>query len=772
MNSKTQISSTVQQINDNCHNIISYYDNNWLYTENVGDYINKDAHYSNIQGSALDFTFKGKVIRWIGSMMPNHGIADIYIDWEFQLSVDTYRKKALHQQVLYEKSGLDPNRYHTLRIVVTGKKNDNATDCFINIDAFECEQPVDAVKELKKTAYSQFKTIYNGTKSYLTPEVWHHIDNAADTPLNNVSLDTGPFKTAYENNKEYLKYCYKQPKWIGENEYSWWVDLFQASNEGRLLAGAGHTLRWEEDIELREMVNSIVDAISNRQKSDGYFLPYPESELNGHYIGDGTSYEKTDYSDMDEHRNYDRCTLTRGLTAAGLAGNRQSYDILRKFYDWFNQSSYLAKLLEGMNGTYGIIGGVSVYFSPAGKSADMVTSEKYYIQDWMITELKNENPLCIWRYPFSFSHSYLIATWEAILDHYRATGNLKYLDAAKGGWQIIFNNYEYEGGGMAICEAWEGELYPPKSYYLRKNMHTVETCGSVFWIDFNHRFLLLFPDQEKYAAEIEKNIYNILLAVQDSNPIKGIRYHSYLHGKKDEPKVQNTCCEITATELYGRMHQYIYSISGDGLHINLYNASSIRWNHKGKEVNLSMVTQFPEGSDVSIKFKMASETSIMIGIRIPSWVKNNVAVRVNGKHITYGVPGTYVKIDRIWMNGDEVNFTLPMDFNLVKYKGFDEVAGYDRYVLNYGPILMALVGPLGNQYKETDVVIQKDNWDISIEEQFVPRINMKPENLAQSLIPVVNSPLHFKIAGSPSYKYVPYWQLENEIFTCYPIFHP
>ena len=38
------------------------------------------AHYSNIPGNALDFTFKGPIIRWIGSRNSNHGIAEIYLD--------------------------------------------------------------------------------------------------------------------------------------------------------------------------------------------------------------------------------------------------------------------------------------------------------------------------------------------------------------------------------------------------------------------------------------------------------------------------------------------------------------------------------------------------------------------------------------------------------------------------------------------------------------------------------------------------------------------
>jgi len=66
---------------------------------------------------------------------------------------------------------------------------------------------------------------------------------------------------------------------------------------------------------------------------------------------------------------------------------------LRKFYDWFNNYSYLNILLDGSNSTNGPPGGGLVYFSPIGKSEDLVVTERYFDQEYYINELKNENPL-------------------------------------------------------------------------------------------------------------------------------------------------------------------------------------------------------------------------------------------------------------------------------------------------------------------------------------------------------------------------------------------
>jgi hypothetical protein len=73
----------------------------------------------------------------------------------------------------------------------------------------------------------------------------------------------------------------------------------------------------------------------------------------------------------------------------------------------------------------------------------------------------------------------------------------------------------------------------------------------------------------------------------------------------------------------------------------------------------------------------------------------------------------------------------------------------NRYALLYGPILMAFQGPLIGPDK-------------------VPNIEAEPAKLQDILSPVKDSPLHFNVAGSGAYRFVPYWQATGE-FTCFPI---
>ena len=118
-----------------------------------------------------------------------------------------------------------------------------------------------------------------------------------------------------------------------------------------------------------------------------------------------------------------------------------------------------------------------------------------------------------------------------IRDRYTATGDEKYINACLGAWRIYHDYFQIPGGGISICEHFECKPWSHKLTNLPNNIY--ETCGSVFWVDLNHRFLQLWPDKELYAAEMEKSLYNIVFASQ--GPDGCIRYFNHMNQGKDRP---------------------------------------------------------------------------------------------------------------------------------------------------------------------------------------------------------------------------------------------
>jgi len=89
-----------------------------------------------------------------------------------------------------------------------------------------------------------------------------------------------------------------------------------------------------------------------------------------------------------------------------------------------------------------------------------------------------------------------------------------------------------------------------------------------------------------------------------------------------------------------------------------------------------------------------------------------------------------------------VVFELPMRFRVVRYTELDQHPEHDRYALLYGPVLMALVGA----------------EDLAIPAGKLPGL----------LKPIADKPLHFSVEGHDGARFMPYWQIGSENFTCFP----
>ncbi len=120
----------------------------------------------------------------------------------------------------------------------------------------------------------------------------------------------------------------------------------------------------------------------------------------------------------------------------------------------------------------------------------------------------------------------------------------------------------------------------------------------------NQRFHLLYPEEEKYVSEIEKSIYNVAIANQYGP--EGIRYFAKLVDRKYVDHVpnthhcMNTCCEGQGTRVFGSLPEYIYSIAEDGIYVDLYAASEIKYLLQNKSMSLTMNTKFPYDSKVEM----------------------------------------------------------------------------------------------------------------------------------------------------------------------------
>ncbi len=570
--------------------------------------------------------------------------------------------------------------------------------------------------------------------------MWKRVSYAAEAPVSGVTLQGGLFETTMRRNIRYLLSSFTVddlllqfreragkpiPPSARKPDRFWESDL-AGSNAGRFLMGAGNTLRWIDDPELRGRFNAVVDGIAECRQPNGYIMAYPEDTIF--------------YS---ERGAYTRAWLTHGLIEAGYAGNPKAFGLLRGNYDWFDQCKYLPDLMRGaVQGGQGMIANTRMYLTPVGKPADMQVIERYYLEDKWLESLAGGEKDQVWQYPYDRPHCYLLTNLEAYLDLYRATGDKRWYDGVKAAWEMYNAHWEQPGGSISIIEY---NYDPPDSNSLTQKLG--EFCGSSFWVFLSQRFQLMAPDEERYATEIEKSIYNVAMANQDGT--YGLRYHTVLVGTKEKGTRHNSCCEGQGTRLIGSLPEHIYSIAPDGVYVNLFEPSTVSWKQNGEPIRMRMETKFPFEREVKLSISSSRPTRMKLRIRVPSWATEDMKVALNDSNAAVGKPGSFLTLDRTWGEGDTVTFTLPVGFVLKEYTGVDQIRGEKRYSLSYGPLLYAAVG-------SKDAVLHM-------------RGGSRHEDLIHQLRPKADAPLHFTVEGNPDTFYMPYWQVDTEEFTCFPV---
>ena len=582
------------------------------------------------------------------------------------------------------------------------------------------------------------------------PSTWKPVAYQAVTPTGGVTLDeAGLFQRVMENNIGYLLNSFSVNHMLvafrqraGQNnppddkpQVKFWDTDLRGSNAGRFLMGAGNTLRWIENAELRKRMNELIDGIEACRGPNGYILAFPPNPL------------------QSEEPNYGRAWFTHGLIDAAIAGNPKAYALLRGHADWFNHWDMLPKLIyHNHNSHQGHIASTRTYFTPIGKPEDLQVAEKYYVCDWWMDGLAARRTDAVWKYPLMNPHSYLITSFEAYLDHYRATGDKKYLDAMIGAWDMIHDQWEHVGGSMAICEG-EPQLSRRSSYLPSRRLPYGRNLRQHL---LDQVLPAVPPTLSRWRRSTSTRSKNQSTTSGSAEPER-TQGHPLPHADgrppSKDPQCINTCCEGQGTGLLGSLPEYIYSTAADGLYVNLYEPSSIHWNRGDQTLDLKLQGRFPIDPNVTLKLSAAGPMAMKLRLRVPRWAAKEMPITVNGQPAAVGKPGTYAVLDRTWSDGDSVAFTLPMDFRVTRYTGRHVIGGHERYAIEYGPLLLAAVGPFA---APIPVSIAHD-----------------PASPREWLKPKPGTPLCFAVDGDPAHVFMPHWQVpENQTFMCYVVLEP
>ncbi|MGW6790993.1 beta-L-arabinofuranosidase domain-containing protein [Streptomyces chartreusis] len=320
-----------------------------------------------------------------------------------------------------------------------------------------------------------------------------------------------------------------------------------------------------------------------------------------------------------------------------------------------------------------------------------------------------------------------IPIFTGYLRLYDATGEARYLDAARNFWGMVVPHRMYGIGGTSTAEFWKARGVIAGTI----SDTDAETCCAYNMLKLS-RTLFFHEQRPQYMDYYERALYNqVLGSKQDKADAEKplVTYFIGLtpgHVRDYTPKQGTTCCEGTGMESATKYQDSVFFKAADGnaLYVNLYSPSQLSWTERNMTV--TQATSFPREQGTTLTFGGVG-SAFALRLRVPSWATAGFRVTVNGSAVSgTPVPGSYFTVSRTWRSGDTVKISMP--FRLRVEKALDDRSLQSLF---YGPI--NLVGRnSATNYLQLGLY---RNAGLS-------------GDLLPSLTPVSGKPLHFTLGGT------------------------
>lgn len=268
---------------------------------------------------------------------------------------------------------------------------------------------------------------------------------------------------------------------------------------------------------------------------------------------------------------------------------------------------------------------------------------------------------------------------------YELTGDEKDGVAAEFFWDRVVNHHSYVTGGHCNRE----HFGQPDKLNDRLGPDTTESCNVYNMLKLT-RHIFAWRVRVDIADFYERALYNHILSSQhpdDGRVIYNLSLEMGGHKRYQRQFNDFTCCVGTGMENHSKYGDSIYFHDDDGLYVNLFIASRLKWKEKG--LILRQDTRFPDEDTTALSFVCEDPVPLALRIRYPYWAEKEIQLKLNDEPLPFKAKGPgYVEIRRRWKNGDKIEARIPMSLRLETMPDNPK-----RAAVMYGPLVLA--GELG-----------------------------------------------------------------------------
>jgi DUF1680 family protein len=288
-----------------------------------------------------------------------------------------------------------------------------------------------------------------------------------------------------------------------------------------------------------------------------------------------------------------------------------------------------------------------------------------YLDDEYFDPLAGGRNVLAGRHAYSYVNSL-----SSAMQAYLTLGDAKYLSAASHALEML-TAQSFVTGGWGPDE----QLRAPGSGDVAKSLsgshNSFETpCGSYAHIKLT-RYLLRVTRDPKYGDSMERVMYNTVLGAKPLLADGSTFYYAdyNFQGRKIYKDVRWPCCSGTLPQVAADYHINVYFGDREGVYVNLYLPSTLRWAQDGARVSLTQRSGYPFDGSVHLDVELSKPSEFAVRLRIPIWAED-ASIFVNGKRVpTSDGPGSFATIRRSWKTGDVIEMDLPMRLRLEAIDG-------------------------------------------------------------------------------------------------------
>lgn len=280
-------------------------------------------------------------------------------------------------------------------------------------------------------------------------------------------------------------------------------------------------------------------------------------------------------------------------------------------------------------------------------------------------------------------------------EYYMLTADSSMLAASYNSFSLIRRTFGQVPGGMygADENARMGYIDPRQG---------VETCGMVEQMASDEIMLRMTGDPF-WAENCEDVAFNSFPAALMPD-FKSLRYitcpnHTVSDAKDYHPAIENRGPYLAMNPFSSRCCQHnhafgwpyfaehlILATQDNGVAAAIYSACTANVKvADGRDIVLREETRYPFEEDILFTVETDGDVRFPFYLRIPSWTEK-ASVYVNGEKISAAPEaGSYLRIERLWKDGDQVSVSFPMSLTMRRWQ-----VNRGSVSVNYGPLTLSL----------------------------------------------------------------------------------